>query len=56
MKKDNEYSSSLAVFTSPPEVFHGNGQTVEASREEAAMKALNAMHECEESGTPTTNE
>ena len=51
MKKDNEFSSSLAVFTSPPEVFHGNGHTVEASREEAAMKALNAMHEYKEGAT-----
>ena len=40
---NNEFSSSLAVFTSPPEVFHGAGQTVEASREEAARKAFNAM-------------
>ncbi|XP_066929714.1 double-stranded RNA-binding protein Staufen homolog 2-like [Clytia hemisphaerica] len=40
---NNEFSSSLAVFTSPPEVFHGAGQTVEASREEAARKAFNSM-------------
>lgn len=37
------YSSHLAIFTSSPEVFDGIGASVEASREDAAKKALQSM-------------
>lgn len=41
--KLGEFSSHLAVYTTPPEVFQGIGETVDASREDAASKALQAM-------------
>ena len=37
------FSSHLAIFTSSPEVFDGIGTSVEASREDAAKKALQSM-------------
>jgi len=48
----SEFSSQLRVFTTPTEVFHGVGTSVDASREDAAKKALEAivvdkMHELE---------
>uniref|UniRef100_T2M471 Double-stranded RNA-binding protein Staufen homolog 2 n=1 Tax=Hydra vulgaris TaxID=6087 RepID=T2M471_HYDVU len=44
-KKDNrgEFSSNLSIFTTPPEVYQGSGDSVEASRENASSKALKAM-------------
>lgn len=37
------FSSHVAIFTSPPEVFDGVGNCVDASREDAAKKALQSM-------------
>jgi len=42
-EQKNEFSCNLAIFTTPPEVFHGLGASVEVSRENAAMKALDAI-------------
>lgn len=42
-QNQGEFSSTLAIFSKPPEVFKGNGKTVEASREDASIKALQAM-------------
>lgn len=41
--ESGEFSSSLAIFTTPPEVFQGVGTSVDASREDAAKQALQSM-------------
>lgn len=38
-----DFQSHLAVFSTPPEVFQGVGVSVDASRENAAKKALDAI-------------
>jgi len=39
----NEYLSLVSLSTTPPQVHHGSGPSLEHSHNEAALRALNAL-------------